>query len=107
MSLHHIGDETGALRVLRGRLEPSGLLAVAEIAEPMRVLPDDLDVGEPGLADRLERAESDWFAAIRAGLAGSAPSTELGSLLSAAGFDVVGTRIRGESLDSAALGDRA
>ena len=99
MSLHHIGDETGALRVLRGRLEPSGLLAVAEIAEPMRVLPDDLDVGQPGLADRLDRAESEWFAAMRAGLAGSAPSTDLGSLLAAAGFDVVGTRVARERFD--------
>ena len=99
MSLHHIGDETGALRELRGRLEPSGLLAVAEIAEPMRVLPDDLDVGEPGLADRLDRAESEWFAAMRAGLAGSGPSTELGALLAAAGFGVVGTRIARQRFD--------
>jgi SAM-dependent methyltransferase len=99
MSLHHIGDETDALRVLRGRLEPSGLLAVAEIAEPMRVLPDDLDVGRPGLADRLDRAESDWFAAMRAGLAGSAPSTHLASMLAAAGFEVVGTRVVRERFD--------
>ena len=99
MALHHIGDETDALRVLRGRLEPSGLLAVAEIAEPMRVLPDDLDVGRPGLADRLDRAESDWFAAMRAGLTGSAPSTDLASMLAAAGFDVVGRRIARERFD--------
>jgi SAM-dependent methyltransferase len=93
MSLHHIGDVTDALRVLRGRLEPSGLLAVAEIAEPMRVLPDGLDVGRPGLADRLDQAESDWFADMRAGLAGSAPSTDLPSMLAVAGFEVVGSRL--------------
>jgi SAM-dependent methyltransferase len=99
MSLHHIGDETGALRVLRGRLALSGLLAVAEIAEPMRVLPDDLNVGQPGLAERLDRAESDWFASMRAGLAGSAPSADLASMLAAAGFAVVGTRVARERFD--------
>jgi SAM-dependent methyltransferase len=92
MSLHHIGDETNALRLLRGLVRPFGLVAIAEIAEPMRVLPDDLDVARPGLVDRLERAESDWFAAMRAGLSGSVPSTDLESMLTSAGFDVVGSR---------------
>jgi len=99
MSLHHIGDETGALRVLRGLLAPSGLLAVAEIAEPMRVLPDELDVGPPGLLDRLDRAESEWFASMRAGLTGTTPSADLTSTLTAAGFAVVGTRIARQRFD--------
>jgi SAM-dependent methyltransferase len=99
MSLHHVGDETGALRVLRERLEPSGLLAVAEAAEPMRVLPDDLDVGRPGLAERLDRAESTWFAAMRAGLPGSVPSRDLASMLVAAGFDVVDSRLARQRFD--------
>jgi SAM-dependent methyltransferase len=93
LSLHHVGDEIQALRVLRDLLAPSGLLAVAEMAEPLRVLPADLDVGRPGLADRLDRAEADWFAAMRAGLPGSVPSTDLTSMLAAAGFDVVGSRV--------------
>jgi len=92
MSLHHIGDEIGALGVLRERLAPSGLLAVAEMAEPMQVVPDELDVGRPGLSDRLARAGTDWFAAMRAGLPSSVPSTDLPSMLGAAGFDVVGSR---------------
>jgi cyclopropane fatty-acyl-phospholipid synthase-like methyltransferase len=99
MSLHHVGDETNTLRVLRDQLERSGLLAVAEVAEPMRVLPDDLDVGEPGLADRLDVAESNWFAAMRAGLSGSVPSTDLTSMLTSAGFDVVGSRLARERFD--------
>jgi SAM-dependent methyltransferase len=99
MSLHHIGDETNALRVLRDRLEPSGLLAVAEMAEPTSVLPGDLDVGRPGLADRLDRAESDWFAAMRAGLPGSVPSTDLASMIASAGFEVVGSRLARERFD--------
>lgn len=99
MSLHHIGDETNGLRVLRALLKPSGLLAVAERAEPTRVLPDELDVGRPGLADRLDRAESDWFKGMRAGLAGNVPSTDLASMLAAAGFDVVSARIARERHD--------
>ena len=38
MSLHHVGDEVAALRALGATLAPSGLLAVAEFADPMRVL---------------------------------------------------------------------
>jgi SAM-dependent methyltransferase len=99
MSLHHVGDEINALRVLGDLLGRSGLLAVAEVAEPMRVLPDDLDVGQPGLADRLERAESNWFAAMRAGLPGSLRSTDLASMLTSAGLDVVGSRLAHERFD--------
>jgi SAM-dependent methyltransferase len=99
MSLHHIGDETNALRALRDLLEPSGLLAVAEVAEPMRVLPDDLDVGQPGLAGRLDRAESNWFAAMRAGLSDRVPSSDLAWMLTSAGFDVVGSRLALERFD--------
>ena len=93
MSLHHVGDEISALGVLRALLVRSGLLAVAEMAEPMHVLSDDLDIGRPGLAGRLDRAERDWFAAMRAGLSGSVPTTDLASMLSSAGFDVVGSRL--------------
>jgi hypothetical protein len=50
-----------------------------------------LDVGQPGLADRLDRAESNWFTAMRAGLFGSVPSTDLASMLTSAGFEVVGS----------------
>jgi hypothetical protein len=99
MSLHHIGDETDALRRLRARLVPGGLLAVAEVAEPTRVLPDDLGVGRPGFSDRLDRAELDWLAGMRADLDDSVPSTDLESMLAAAGFDVVGSHVTRERID--------
>ena len=99
MSVHHVGDETNLLRALGDLLEPSGLLAVAEVAEPMRVLPDDLDVGRPGFADRLERAESRWFADMRAGLPDSVPSIDLATMSAAAGLDVVGEWIARERFD--------
>jgi SAM-dependent methyltransferase len=100
MSLHHVGDEVTALRVLRDLTGPDGLLAIAELAEPMRVLPADLDVGRPGLADRLDRAAATWFARMRDALPHPVPSMDLGSMLAAAGFEVVGSRVVRERLDA-------
>jgi SAM-dependent methyltransferase len=100
MSLHHVGDEVTALRVLRDVLEPSGLIAIAERAEPTRVLPDELDIGRPGLADRLDRAGAKWFAAMREGLAGAVPSTDFSSMLTSAGLEMVGSRLARERFDA-------
>ena len=92
MAVHHVGDEVGLLRALGDLLEPAGIIAIAEVAEPMRVLPDDLDVGRPGLAERLASAGSTWFAAMRDGLDGAVPSDDVPSMLASAGFDVVDSR---------------
>ena len=100
MALHHVGEEVAALRALGHLLEPSGLIAIAELAEPMRVLPDELDVGRPGLAERLDRAGAEWFAAMREGLGGDGPSTDLSSMLTTAGLEVVGSRLAREHLDA-------
>jgi SAM-dependent methyltransferase len=105
MSLHHMGDEVASLRVLRDLLDPHGLIAIAELAEPMRVLPDDLDLGRPGLLDRLDRAAAKWFAEMREGLTDSIPSTDLPSMLESAGLAVVGTRVAHERLDAPLSGD--
>lgn len=93
MSLHHVGDEVAALRRLRDLLLPSGLIAIAELADPMRLLPDELGLGRPGLVQRLEGAEAAWFGAMRHGLSGEVPSTELSSMLASAGFDVADSRL--------------
>src|SRR5919202_2724723 len=53
MVLHHVGDEGAALRGLRSLLEPGGLLALVEFGDPLRVLPDGVDLGRPGLWERL------------------------------------------------------
>jgi SAM-dependent methyltransferase len=105
MSLHHIGDEVGALRVLRDLLRPTGLIAVAEMAEQTRVLPEDLDLGRPGFVDRLAAAGAAWFTDMRHGLPGSVASGDVPSMLAAAGFDVVGQRIAHERLDPPLTGD--
>ena len=99
LSLHHVGDERRALRALGELLAPAGLLAVAEMAAPMRVLPDDLDVGRPGLADRLEQAEAGWFGAMRAGLPDSVPSGDLAEMLESAGLVVVDDGVVEERLE--------
>jgi SAM-dependent methyltransferase len=92
MAVHHVGDEVGLLRALHDLLEPAGIIAIAEVAEPMQVLPDDLDVGRLGLAERVADAGRTWFAAMRAGLDGVVPSDDVPSMLASAGFDVVDSR---------------
>jgi SAM-dependent methyltransferase len=108
MSLHHVGDERLALRLLRDRLTPSGLLAVSEVAESLQVLPADAEIlaGRPGLVERVQQAATDWFASMRAGLEGSVPSGDLGTMLTEAGFEIVGTR-RAEERCDPPLSDKA
>jgi SAM-dependent methyltransferase len=100
MSLHHVGDEVALLRALGDVLAPAGIIAIAEMAEPMQMLPDDLDVGPPGLAERLAAAGRTWFAAMRAGLDGAVPSADVPSMLGSAGFDVVDSRTVYERFDA-------
>jgi SAM-dependent methyltransferase len=100
MSLHHVGDEVAGLRAVAALLAPDGLLAIAERADPMRVLPDDLDIGRPGLADRLDRASAAWFAAMRHGLPSSVPSADVPSMVNQAGLDVIVAHVATASLDA-------
>lgn len=93
MSLHHIGDEIGVMRTLRDHLTPHGQLVVTEFGDPMRLLPDDLDVGRPGLSARLDDTAATWFASMRAGLPGTVQSEDFPDMLAAAGYDVQGSRL--------------
>jgi hypothetical protein len=76
------------------------LLALAEVAEPMQVLPAELEFGAPGLAQRIERTESEWFAAMRADLSGSVPSADLVDMVAAAGYEVIDARTERVSFDA-------
>jgi len=82
-------DETADLVELTAH----GVIAIAERADAMRVLPDDLALGRPGLVDRLDNANADWFASMREGLSESVPSADLPSMLAAAGLEVLGSRL--------------
>jgi SAM-dependent methyltransferase len=88
--VHHAGDQAAALGRLAGSLAPGGVLAVAEGSPPPRRLPWDVGVGRPGIELRLDAAQAEWFAAMRAGLPGSVRDPRgWSSLLRAAGLDGV------------------
>jgi SAM-dependent methyltransferase len=93
MVLHHIGDETAMLRRLREALNSRGLLALVEHGDPLRFLPDAADPCPPGLADRLDAANAEWLADMRAGLPDSVPSAGYPAMLEAAGFALVVDRV--------------
>ena len=100
MSLHHIGDEVGSLQVIRELVRPHGLLAIAEFGEPMRMLPDAIGFGRPGLFERLDHVGATWLKQMRDGLTGSVVSTDLASMLASAGFDVVDSRLSRQRIDA-------
>jgi SAM-dependent methyltransferase len=83
MVLHHVDDRVAVLTTIRELLEPGGLVALVERAEPTRVLPDEVDLGRPGLWDRIDAAWLAWFAeAMPSGAAGE----DHARLLEDAGF---------------------
>lgn len=91
-SLHHIGDQRQALIALRAaaarwRTRPrrGGL--------PTRHLPRDFGLGRPGLEARMELANEEGFADMRAGLADTKGEVEdWAALFVAAGLIPAGTR---------------
>ncbi|MFB7510870.1 class I SAM-dependent methyltransferase [Streptomyces broussonetiae] len=92
-SLHHLGDQKAALTAFAARLAPGGTLAILEGGLAARYLPRDLGFGRPGLQTRLDAAQEDRFATMRAQLPGSVAETEdWPALLAAAGLKHTGTR---------------
>lgn len=92
-TVHHLGDQQDALARLAGAVRPGGLLAVAEGGLPLRFLPRDLGIGRPGLQARLEAANEDWFAEMRADLPQSVSAVEdWPAMLERAGLEPAGSR---------------
>ncbi|MBC7272898.1 MAG: class I SAM-dependent methyltransferase [Streptomyces sp.] len=92
-SLHHLGDQRAALTAFAGRLAPGGTLALVEGGLPVRFLPRDIGIGRPGLQARLDAAQADWFAGMRAELPGTVDVPEdWPQLLASAGLRPTGTR---------------
>lgn len=92
-SVHHVGDQVAALTALADRLAPGGTLAILEGGLAPRSLPRDFGVGRPGLQARLDAANEEWFARMRADLPGAKEATEdWAALLAAAGLRHVATR---------------
>jgi ubiquinone/menaquinone biosynthesis C-methylase UbiE len=87
MSLHHFADPERVLGNIAATTTPGGLLAVAEITEPLRFLPDDLGFGRAGLEARC-------LDALSAEHAQSLPTlgSDWSARLEAAGFTVLSER---------------
>ncbi|MFF4571680.1 class I SAM-dependent methyltransferase [Streptomyces sp. NPDC001410] len=75
-SLHHLGDQRAALAAFAARVAPGGTIALLEGGLPSRFLPRDIGIGRPGLQERLDVVEAEWFARMRAELPGSVAVTE-------------------------------
>jgi len=72
-SVHHAGDQQRAVDTLAGLLAPGGRLALAEGGLPLRCLPWEVGVGEPGLEIRLDAAQDMWFTRMRRQLPDAVP----------------------------------
>ena len=99
MVLHHIGNEAAALQAIHDVMAPGGIIAIAEFGDPTRVLPDDIGLGRPGLADRIEAVGERRIAAMREQLADSTVSATYPTMLAAAGFEVLDDRVVAARLD--------
>ena len=106
MALHHVGDEADALAGIHRLLAPGGVLTLVEHGGPVRVLPDHVDLGRPGIWERLDAAWASWFAGMRAALPASTASAGYPEMLAAAGFEVLVDEVITQ-VDDPPLGDAA
>jgi len=86
-SLHHMADPARALAEIFRVLRPGGLLAVTEMDDFPRFLPDNIGFGQPGLEERCH-------AALAQARAGRVPhqGSDWRSRLSQAGFTIEAER---------------
>lgn len=86
-SLHHMTDPDGTLRKVRDLLAPGGLLAVVELADFPRFLPEDAPEDAPGLEERCHAVLGHHHAEHV-----SHRGADWGTKLTEAGFTVEGER---------------
>ncbi len=98
--IHHVGDEATALRRVHDALEPGGLLALVEVADPVRVDVDDDGLGRPELWNRVDAAWTTWFAGMRAELPGATRSDPYPAMMAAAGFELVVDEVLAATIDA-------
>jgi SAM-dependent methyltransferase len=94
MSLHHLADPDRVLAGVLATLRPGGLIAVAEMDDLPRFLPDDLGIGRPGLEQRCHHALAEAHARQMPSL-----GLDWGPRLSLAGFDAITRRTFAIDLD--------
>jgi SAM-dependent methyltransferase len=95
MALHHLADPDRVLGEVFAATRPGGLIAVAELTEPLRFLPEDVGLGRPGLETRC-------LDILRTEQAHSMPAlgSEWSPRLAAAGFTVLNERTISIQLDA-------
>ena len=92
-SLHHLADQRAGIAAFASRLARGGTLALMEGGLPARFLPRDIGIGRPGFQARLDALEEEWFASMRADLAGAVAEVEdWPALMASAGLRHTGTR---------------
>jgi SAM-dependent methyltransferase len=102
MVLHHLGDETDALRRIGALVAPSGLLAIVERGRPLRVLPTGAERARPGITARIDAAWTAWFDDMRARLPGATTSAPYRAMFEVAGFELVADLLIERDLDPSA-----
>lgn len=88
MSMHHVGDETVTMGLLRQRLRRPGYLCVVEWDRPFH-LNGGADPGRSGWSERLDDAWRAWFAQMRSGLPDWVPSRPYPEMMADAGYEVL------------------
>ncbi|WP_106964875.1 class I SAM-dependent methyltransferase [Amycolatopsis orientalis] len=71
--VHHLPDQQAAIGALTAIVRPGGVVALAEGGLSFSCLPWDLGLGRPGLEDRLQAAQAEWFVGMREGIDGAVP----------------------------------
>ncbi|MBB1158604.1 MULTISPECIES: class I SAM-dependent methyltransferase [Amycolatopsis] len=71
--VHHLPDQQAAISSLTAVARTGGVVALAEGGLSFSCLPWDLGLGRPGLEDRLQAAQAEWFVGMRAGIDGTVP----------------------------------
>ncbi|WP_370940084.1 methyltransferase domain-containing protein [Amycolatopsis sp. cg13] len=71
--VHHLPDQQAAMGTLAAVARAGGVVALAEGGLSFSCLPWDLGVGRPGLEDRLQAAQAEWFVGMREGIDGAVP----------------------------------
>nr|WP_034263159.1 class I SAM-dependent methyltransferase [Amycolatopsis jejuensis] len=71
--VHHLPDQQAAIGTLSAVARDGGVVALAEGGLNFSCLPWDLGVGRPGLEDRLQAAQAEWFVGMREGIDGAVP----------------------------------
>ncbi|MBN9744820.1 SAM-dependent methyltransferase [Amycolatopsis sp. A1MSW2902] len=71
--VHHLPDQQAAIGTLTAVARAGGVVALAEGGLSFSCLPWDLGLGRPGLEDRLQAAQAEWFVGMREGIDGAVP----------------------------------